>query len=177
MKPCKNQTLQLSPIFMTPGTWNLSKIRSFNFLELSWSWVHETLRKSDASIFFQFSWPLVHETLWKSDAYDPRCMKPCKNPCFVIFKKVKILLKTWFRPWNRAKSKKLRALLLLQLLKVATGDHFQDSKFSIWLKHPVLSLVSFYAAGPFDDYPGFQLFLTLGKHFATECMYSTVDKS
>ena len=37
--------------------------------------------------------------------------------------------------------------------------------------------MSFYAAGPFDDYPGFQLFLTLGKHFAPECMYSTVDKS
>ena len=51
MKIGKNQTLQFSRTFMTPGTWNLAKIRRFNFLELSWPRVHETLRKSDASIF------------------------------------------------------------------------------------------------------------------------------
>ena len=59
-----------------------------------------------------------------------------------------IWLKTCFWTWNSRKSKKLR-VLLVQLLKVATGGHFQDSKFRIWLKHPGLSLVSFYAAGPF----------------------------
>ena len=32
MKPCKNQRFQFSLIFMTPGTWNLAKIRCFNFL-------------------------------------------------------------------------------------------------------------------------------------------------
>ena len=45
--------------------------------------------------------------------------------------------------------KKLRALLIVQLLKIAT----QDSKFRIWLKHPGLLLVSFYAAGPFNFPP------------------------
>ena len=35
-KPCKNQTLQFSPISMTPGTWNLEKIGCFNFLQFSW---------------------------------------------------------------------------------------------------------------------------------------------
>ena len=32
------------------------------------------------------------------------------------------------------------------------GDHFQDSKFKILLKDPGLSLVSFYAAGPFENF-------------------------
>ena len=59
--------------------------------------------------------------------------------------------KTCFWTWNSWKSKKLRALLLVQLLKVATGGHFQDSKFKIWLKDSELSLVSFYAAGPFVE--------------------------
>ena len=45
---------------------------------------------------------------------------------------VTIWVKTWFWTWNSWKSKKLRALLLLPLSKVATGDHFQDSKFKIW---------------------------------------------
>ena len=47
------------------------------------------------------------------------------------------------------KLKKPRALTFVELLKVATGGHFQDSKFMISLKHPGLSLVSFYAPGPF----------------------------
>ena len=48
-------------------------------------------------------------------------------------------------------SKKPRALTFVELLKVATGDHFQDSKFMISLKDPGLSLVSFYAPGPFIE--------------------------
>ena len=60
-----------------------------------------------------------------------------------------IWLKTCFWTWNSRKSKKLRALWLLQFLKEATGSHFQDSKFKIWLKHPGLLLVSFFAPGPF----------------------------
>ena len=74
MKPCKNQTLQFSPIFMTPGTWNLAKMGLYNFLYFSWPRVHETLKKLDASIF--------------SDFHDLGYMKPCKNrtlPFSLIF--------------------------------------------------------------------------------------------
>ena len=35
MKIIKNLTLRFSSIFMTPGTWKLTKIRRFNFLQLS----------------------------------------------------------------------------------------------------------------------------------------------
>ena len=45
-------------------------------------------------------------------------------------------------------SKKPRAITFVELLKVATGGHFQDSKFMISLKDPGLFLVSFYAPGP-----------------------------
>ena len=52
------------------------------------------------------------------------------------------------------KLKKPRALTFVKLLKVATGGHFQDSKFMISLKDPGLSLVSFYAPGPlFGPWP------------------------
>ena len=54
MKIHKNQTLQFYSIFMTPGTWKLTKIRHFNFLHLSWPRVHENPQKSDNSIFFNF---------------------------------------------------------------------------------------------------------------------------
>ena len=60
----------------------------------------------------------------------------------ILAKKMTIWLQTCFWTWNSRKSKKLRALLKV--------GHFQDSKFRIWLKHPGLPLVSFYAAGPFD---------------------------
>ena len=60
-----------------------------------------------------------------------------------------IWVKTCFWTWNSRKSKKPRAFTFVKLLKVATGVHFQDSKFKIWLKDPGLSLVSFYAPGPF----------------------------
>ena len=76
-----------------------------------------------------------------------------------IVKKETIWVKTWKKPWNRAKSRKRRALLFLEVLKVATGGHFQVSKFRIWLKHPGFSLVSFYAAGPllfFSESPNFK---------------------
>ena len=39
---------------MTPRTWNLAKIGCFNFLQFSWPRVHETLQKSDSSIFSNF---------------------------------------------------------------------------------------------------------------------------
>ena len=61
----KNQMLQFSLIFMTPGTRNLTKIKCFNFLQLSWPRVHETSQKSNASIFSNF--------------YDPGYTKPHKN--------------------------------------------------------------------------------------------------
>jgi len=132
MKPCKNQILQFSLIFMTPGTWNLAKIRSFNFFEFWWpgTW---NFTKTDASIFSNF--------------HNPGYMKICTNQTlqfsliFMTFKKVTIWLKTCFWPWSRAKSKKLRALLLVQLLNVANGGHFQDSKFMIWLKHAQITLL------------------------------------
>ena len=66
-------------------------------------------------------------------------------------KKMTIWDKTCFWTWKSWKSKKLRPLLLFQLSKVATGDHFQDSKFKIWLKYPGLSLVAFFAPGPFSS--------------------------
>ena len=40
MKLHKNQKLPFSWIFMTPGTWNFTKIKSFNFLEFLWPPVH-----------------------------------------------------------------------------------------------------------------------------------------
>ena len=76
-------------------------------------------------------------------------------------KKVTIFFKTCFWRGNSWKSKNLRALCLVLLSKVATGDHFQNSKFRIWLKHPGLFLVSFYAAGPLNKSPSY--FLTLTK--------------
>ena len=80
----KNQMLQFSPNFMTPGMWKLTKIKCFNFLQFSWPRVCETSQKSNASIysyfhghgymklhkkqmlnFFQFSWPRLHKTSLK----------------------------------------------------------------------------------------------------------------
>ena len=60
-----------------------------------------------------------------------------------------IWLKTCFWTWKSRKWKKQRALTFVKFFKIATGGHFQDSKFMISLKHPGPSLVSFYAAGPF----------------------------
>ena len=76
--------LQFSRIFMTPGTWNFtkiipfsflkfswkfSKIRNFNFLEFSWLPVHENSQKSDASVFLNFhdlrSLRPAYLTFWK----------------------------------------------------------------------------------------------------------------
>ena len=92
MKPCKNQRLQFSLIFMTPDTWNLAKIR--------------------CSIFSNF-----HK---KSDEIE----------------------KTWKNPWNRAKSKKRRALLFLQLekLEVQKCPPF-DSKLMIWFQYAQITLL------------------------------------
>ena len=53
----KNQMLQFSPTFMTPGTRNLTKIKCFNFLKLSWPRVHKTSQKSNTSIFSNFHDP------------------------------------------------------------------------------------------------------------------------
>ena len=54
MKLHRNQKLPFSWISMTPGTWNFTKIRRFNFLEFSWPPVHETSQKSKASFFLNF---------------------------------------------------------------------------------------------------------------------------
>ena len=64
-KPSKNWILHFSLIFMTLGTQNLAKIRLYNFLQFPWPRVHETWKKSDASIFSNF--------------HDPGHTKPCKN--------------------------------------------------------------------------------------------------
>ena len=87
-------------------------------------------------------------------------------------KKVAIWLKTYFWTWNSGKLKKPRALTLVKLLKVATGSHFQDSKFMFSLKHPRLSLVSFYAAGPFVTFSGYMnLVLAFGNIFAVRTFF------
>ena len=185
-KPCKNRTLPFSLIFMTLDIWNLEKIRCFNFFIIFITLVHETLQKSDSSIFSNFHdpgymkpWknrmlqffsnfhdPRYIETLQKSDYsiftnfYDPGYMKPCKNRmlqfslifmnpdmkscknrmlqfslifmnpgtwnlaktgCRLLLKKwwkVTKSDKTWKKPWNRAKSKKRRALSLLERKKL-----------------------------------------------------------
>ena len=80
-----------------------------------------------------------------------------------------ICVKTCFWRWKSRKSKKLRPLLLFQLSKVATGDHFRDSKVKIWLKYPGLFLMAFFAAGPFDDYPGFQPMKSWANTYAEDC--------
>ena len=41
----KNQTFQFSQIFMTPGSWNFTKIKHFSFLEFSWPRVHRISQK------------------------------------------------------------------------------------------------------------------------------------
>ena len=71
MKIHKNQTLWFSLILMTPGTWKSTKIRHFDFLQLSWPRVHENSQKSDTLIFFNFHDPgymKIHknQTLWFS---------------------------------------------------------------------------------------------------------------
>ena len=76
MKIHKNQTLQFSSIFMTPGTWKFTKIRRFNFYEFT------KIRRFD---FLQFSWPRVHENSQKSDTlifinfHDPGYIEIHKN--------------------------------------------------------------------------------------------------
>jgi hypothetical protein len=57
MKIHKNQTLQFSSTFMTPGTRKFTKIKCMDFLRLSWPRVHENPQKSDPSIFFDFHDP------------------------------------------------------------------------------------------------------------------------
>ena len=54
-----------------------------------------------------------------------------RKQIFLFSFKPKNQRKTCFWTWSIRKSKKLGALLIVQLLKVATGDHFQDSKFRI----------------------------------------------
>ena len=50
----KNQMLQFSRIFMTPGTGNFTKIKRFNFLEFSLTRIHEISQKSNTSVFPYF---------------------------------------------------------------------------------------------------------------------------
>ena len=84
---------------------NESALRFFDlalfhgFFQVLSPWVHETLQQSDASIFSNF--------------HDPGYMKPWKNRG-----KVTKSDKTWKKPWNRAKSKKRRALSLLERKKL-----------------------------------------------------------
>ena len=84
--------------------------------------------------------------------------------CFTLGGRFR-LLRPAFTTWNSRKSKKLRALLLVQLLKVATGDHFQDSKVKIWLKHPGLLLLSFFAPGPFENWRFWKMHFFWVGHF------------
>ena len=74
-------------------------------------------------------------------------------------KKMTIWDKTCFWRWKSRKSKKLRALLLFLLSKVATGDHFRDSKVKIWLKYPGFFLMAFFAAGPFVAFSEYMNFI------------------
>ena len=61
----KNQVLQFFPIFMTPGTWNFTKIKCLNFLQFSWPPGTWNFTKIKCFNFLQFSWPRVHETSLK----------------------------------------------------------------------------------------------------------------
>ena len=82
--------VQFSPFFMTPGTWNFTKIKCFNFLQFSWNFTkikcfifsnfHETSLKSNASIFSNF--------------YDPGYMKLQKN-LMLQFSLIFMTLGTW----------------------------------------------------------------------------------
>ena len=59
-----------------------------------------------------------------------------------------VLMKSWSLNPKIGPQYLLLKVGILNILKVATGAHFQDLKFMISLKHPRLSLVSFYAPGP-----------------------------
>jgi hypothetical protein len=73
MKINKNQTLWFSSIFMIPGTWKFTKIRSFDFLQFLWLRVLNP-QKSDTAIFFNFHDPgymKIHkiQTIWFSSIF------------------------------------------------------------------------------------------------------------
>ena len=100
MKTLKNQTIQFSSIFMTPGTWKSSKIWQFNFLQFSWflgnnlgkmtpgTWnftkfqtlwlsstlmtqgVHKNLQKSEDSIFKKNQTFWFYSIFKKIEVYD-----------------------------------------------------------------------------------------------------------
>ena len=125
---------------MTFETWKWSPVATFK------NWTN----RSTLSFFDFLLFHLVNAGCNSLNL--PPKVKQVKKFNFLQFKKVTIWLKTCFGTWNSRKLKKLWAISLVQLLKVATWDHFQDSKVKIWLKHPGLLLVSFYASGPFVNF-------------------------
>jgi hypothetical protein len=132
MKIHKIQTIWFSSIFMILGTWKFTKIKHFDFLQLSWPRVHENPQNSEAWIFFNFnfvctwkftkirtfdflqlSWSWVHENPQKSDTliffnfHDSGYMKIHKNQT-LRFSSTLMIPGTW-------KSTKIRRFDFLQL--------------------------------------------------------------
>ena len=115
--------------FMTPGTWNFTKMNRFDFLQLSWTmkilknqtiqfssifktpgtWKSSKIRRFN---FLQFSWPQVHENPQKSDNsiffnfHDPGYMKTLQNQT-IQFSSIFMTPGTW-------KSSKIRQFNFLQ---------------------------------------------------------------
>ena len=142
----------ISPYIMAKNRFRvkLEKIEASDFRKVSCTRGHESSRKLKRLIFARFHVPgvmkvrenwrvwflpiFMYPGSWKLkllifvNFHVPGVMKiEASDFCEVSCKKVTIWLKNCFWPWNRAKLKKLRALLLVQLLKLATWGHFQDS--------------------------------------------------
>ena len=126
----KNQTLLFSSIFMNPGTWKITKIRHFYFLQLSWPQVRENPQKSDTSIFFN-----LHEKSQKSDNsiffnfHDPGYTKIHKNQT-LLFSSIFMTSGTW-------QSTKIRHFYFLQLSWPRVHENPQKSDTSIFFNFHV----------------------------------------
>ena len=70
MKIHKNQTLQFSPIFMTPGTWKSTKIRHFNFLQFSWPGTWKFKKNDPVHLYGYMKTGLGSWKLMKIEVFD-----------------------------------------------------------------------------------------------------------
>ena len=133
---------------MTLGTWKFTKIRRFNFLQLSWPRVHENSKKSEALIFFNFHDPgymKIHKNwtlqfcpifmtpgTWKSQKSDTLIFLNFHDPGYVkIHKNETLQFSSIFMTPGTWKFKKIRRFDFFQLSWPRVHENSQKLDASI----------------------------------------------
>ena len=127
MKIRENWSVWFVQIFMYPGLWKFEKIEASVFVKFHVPG-HQNSKKLKLLIFARFHVPGVMK-IRKDRSF--RFLQGFMYPKSWKFKKASDFCEF---SWKKRR-------LLFQLLKVATGGHFQDSKFMIWLKHAQITLL------------------------------------